>query len=121
MGVESFHARSSASPMSNWKGGTMAYQDGFRATAMFAVLALGRSGLRFGGRDAFATAGSGGPRLVARHEGRLRADRFDVKRLAPPGRGVGRAAVPDAEIAGNLDREMQDQLVVVHVELGAIA
>jgi hypothetical protein len=27
--------------MSNWKGGTMAYQDGFRPTAVFIAFAIG--------------------------------------------------------------------------------
>jgi hypothetical protein len=39
MGAESLHARSAGSMMNNWKGGTMAYQDGFKLTAVFAVLA----------------------------------------------------------------------------------
>jgi hypothetical protein len=37
MGTESFHARSLGSLMSNWKGGTMTYQDGFKLTAVFVV------------------------------------------------------------------------------------
>ena len=32
MGADSLHARSAGSVMSNWKGGTMAYQDGFKLT-----------------------------------------------------------------------------------------
>ena len=39
MGAESFHARSTGSSMPNWKGGTMAYEDGFRLTAIFAAFA----------------------------------------------------------------------------------
>jgi hypothetical protein len=35
MGAESFHARSAGAPMNNWKGGTMAYQDGFKLTVVF--------------------------------------------------------------------------------------
>ena len=40
MGAESFHARSVGSLMSNWKGGTMAYQDGFKLTGVFAAFAV---------------------------------------------------------------------------------
>jgi hypothetical protein len=40
MGTESFHARSLGSLMSNWKGGTMAYQDGFKLTGAFAAFAV---------------------------------------------------------------------------------
>ena len=40
IGTESLHARSMGSLMSNWKGGTMAYQDGFKMTAVFALFAL---------------------------------------------------------------------------------
>jgi hypothetical protein len=39
MGVESLHARATGSSMSNWKGGTMGYEDGFKLTAVFAVFA----------------------------------------------------------------------------------
>jgi hypothetical protein len=39
MGAESWHARSAGSPMSNWKGRTMAYQDGFKLTAALALFA----------------------------------------------------------------------------------
>ena len=39
MGAESFHARSAGTQMSNWKGGTMTYQDGFKLTAVFVVFA----------------------------------------------------------------------------------
>ena len=39
IGAESFHARSAGSPMPNWKGGTMDYQDGFRLTAILAAFA----------------------------------------------------------------------------------
>ena len=41
MGAESFHARSVGSLMSNWKGGTMAYQDGFKLSEVFAAFAVG--------------------------------------------------------------------------------
>jgi hypothetical protein len=37
VGAESWHARSAGSPMTNWKGGTMNYQDGFKLTAALAV------------------------------------------------------------------------------------
>jgi len=40
MGTESLHARAAGSRMSNWKGGTMEYQDGFKCTGVFAVFAL---------------------------------------------------------------------------------
>jgi len=40
MGAESFHARSVGLLMSNWKGGTMTYQDGFKLTGVFAALAM---------------------------------------------------------------------------------
>ena len=40
MGAESFHARSIGPLMSNWKGGAMAYQDGFKLTGVFAALAI---------------------------------------------------------------------------------
>jgi hypothetical protein len=39
MGTESLHACSARAPMSNWKGGTMTYQDGFKLTAVFVVFA----------------------------------------------------------------------------------
>ena len=39
IGVESWHARSAGSLMSNWKGGTMDYQYGFKLAAVFAVFA----------------------------------------------------------------------------------
>jgi hypothetical protein len=39
MGAESFHARSVGSPMSNWKGGTMDYPDGFKLAGVFAAFA----------------------------------------------------------------------------------
>jgi hypothetical protein len=39
MGAESFHARAVGSLMSNWKGGTMAYQEGFKLAAVFAAFA----------------------------------------------------------------------------------
>ena len=39
MGTDSLHARSAGSTMSNWKGGTMAYQDGFKLTVVFAAFA----------------------------------------------------------------------------------
>ena len=41
MGTESSRARSTGVPMSNWKGGTMAYQDGFKLTAVFVAFAIG--------------------------------------------------------------------------------
>jgi hypothetical protein len=40
MGADSLHARSAGSMMSNWKGGTMAYQDGFKLTGVFAAFAV---------------------------------------------------------------------------------
>jgi len=40
MGADSLHARSAGSIMSNWKGGTMAYQDGFKLTGVFAAFAV---------------------------------------------------------------------------------
>lgn len=39
MGVESCQAHSAASLMSNWKGGTMRYQDGFKLTGLFTSFA----------------------------------------------------------------------------------
>ena len=39
IGVESFRARSAGAAMSNWKGGTMAYQDGFKLTVVCVVFA----------------------------------------------------------------------------------
>jgi hypothetical protein len=39
MGAESFHARSVGSLMDNWKGGMMAYQEGFKLTGLFAAFA----------------------------------------------------------------------------------
>jgi hypothetical protein len=39
MGAESLHARSAGVAMSNWKGGTMEYQDGLKLTAVFVVFA----------------------------------------------------------------------------------
>ena len=39
MGAESFHARSAGARMSNWKGGTMTYQDGFKLTVVFVAFA----------------------------------------------------------------------------------
>lgn len=40
IGAESFHARSIGSSMPNWKGGTMAYQDGMKLTAILALFAV---------------------------------------------------------------------------------
>jgi hypothetical protein len=39
VGVESFRARSAAAAMRNWKGGSMAYRDGFKLTAVLVVFA----------------------------------------------------------------------------------
>jgi hypothetical protein len=39
VGTMSWHARNTNSPMPNWKGGTMTYEDGFKVTAFLAVLA----------------------------------------------------------------------------------
>ena len=41
MGADSLHARSAGLLMSNGKGGTMAYQDGFKLTGVFAAFAAG--------------------------------------------------------------------------------
>jgi hypothetical protein len=39
VGTSSWHARIANSPMPNWKGGTMTYEDGFKITALLALFA----------------------------------------------------------------------------------
>ena len=39
MGMESWQARASGSRVSNWKGGTMTCQDGFKLTGVFVTFA----------------------------------------------------------------------------------
>lgn len=41
MGTDSLHARSAGVTISNGKGGTMDYQDGFKLTGVFAAFAAG--------------------------------------------------------------------------------
>ena len=39
VGVESWHALAAGSLMTNWKGGTMHYRDGFKLTALLTAFA----------------------------------------------------------------------------------